>query len=222
MARSTMARHRPSDRAGARLRRRAADRALGRVPGGDGRGERACSAANIMPPTRSTRSARPPECINTDVMGVLGPARDFSFAATRSSACSTSLIDEGAKRGRRYLPDPRRRRRQLLPLRPFHFRQGRRSGDDASRPGDDLVNGGVARGKAWSANYTANMYHQPADEFRPSWDFTGMAQDAELLHAVGLRPRQQQGLAELERRQRVPAVRDAERRASAAPATRSR
>ena len=31
------------------------------------------------------------------------------------------------------------------------------------------------------------MYHQPADEFAPDWDFTGMAQDAELLHAVGLR-----------------------------------
>ena len=31
------------------------------------------------------------------------------------------------------------------------------------------------------------MYHQPADEYSPDWDFTGMAQDAELLHAVGLR-----------------------------------
>ena len=31
------------------------------------------------------------------------------------------------------------------------------------------------------------MYHQPDDEYSPDWDFTGMAQDAELLHAVGLR-----------------------------------
>jgi Zn-dependent M28 family amino/carboxypeptidase len=35
--------------------------------------------------------------------------------------------------------------------------------------------------------YTATMYHQPADEYSPSWDFSGMAVDAELLHAVGLR-----------------------------------
>ena len=31
------------------------------------------------------------------------------------------------------------------------------------------------------------MYHQPSDEYSPDWDFTGMATDAELLHAVGLR-----------------------------------
>ena len=54
-------------------------------------------------------------------------------------------------------------------------------------PGQDLVNGGVARAEAWSKDYTAKMYHQPDDEYSPDWDFTGMAQDAELLHAVGLR-----------------------------------
>jgi hypothetical protein len=49
------------------------------------------------------------------------------------------------------------------------------------------VNGGVERMRAWEANYRANMYHQPADEFDAGWDFTGMVQDGELLHAVGLR-----------------------------------
>ena len=54
-------------------------------------------------------------------------------------------------------------------------------------PGQDLVNGGVARAEAWQENYTTKMYHQPDDECSPDWDFTGMAEDAELLHAVGLR-----------------------------------
>jgi Zn-dependent M28 family amino/carboxypeptidase len=31
------------------------------------------------------------------------------------------------------------------------------------------------------------MYHQPADEYSPDWDFTGIAKDAALLHAVGER-----------------------------------
>ena len=31
------------------------------------------------------------------------------------------------------------------------------------------------------------MYHQPADEFSPDWDFSGVVQDAELIHAVGER-----------------------------------
>ena len=39
---------------------------------------------------------------------------------------------------------------------------------------------------AWEANYREKMYHQPADEYSPDWDFTGIAQDAELLHGVGL------------------------------------
>ncbi len=51
----------------------------------------------------------------------------------------------------------------------------------------DLVNGGVPRAEAWAKNYTANMYHQPADEWSANWDWTGVAADAELLHAVGLR-----------------------------------
>ena len=54
-------------------------------------------------------------------------------------------------------------------------------------PGQDLVNGGVARGAAWEKTYRDQMYHQPADEYSPDWDFTGMAADTELLHAVGLR-----------------------------------
>ena len=49
------------------------------------------------------------------------------------------------------------------------------------------MNGGVARAEAWSKHYTEDMYHQPADEYSPDWDFTGIAQDAELLHGVGLR-----------------------------------
>ena len=41
--------------------------------------------------------------------------------------------------------------------------------------------------RAWETNYRANMYHQPADEYSPDWDFSGIAQDGELLHAVGQR-----------------------------------
>jgi len=36
-----------------------------------------------------------------------------------------------------------------------------------------------------NAEYTAKRYHQPDDEFDPSWDFSGMVEDARLLHNVG-------------------------------------
>ena len=52
-------------------------------------------------------------------------------------------------------------------------------------PGRDLVKGGVPRAEAWSKNYTATMYHQPADEYSPSWDFTGMAAEEKLAIAIG-------------------------------------
>jgi Zn-dependent M28 family amino/carboxypeptidase len=52
-------------------------------------------------------------------------------------------------------------------------------------PGNDLLNGGVSRGTALAAEYTAKRYHQPDDEFSPDWDYSGMVQDAQLLHRVG-------------------------------------
>ncbi|MFC7671047.1 M28 family metallopeptidase [Hymenobacter humi] len=36
-------------------------------------------------------------------------------------------------------------------------------------------------------NYTTNMYHKPADQYDPSWDLTGIAQDAQLYFRVGQR-----------------------------------
>ncbi|OON69533.1 peptidase M28 [Hymenobacter sp. CRA2] len=48
-----------------------------------------------------------------------------------------------------------------------------------------------AQGKAYIAEqrqrYTTDMYHKPADQFDPSWDLSGIAQDAELYLRVGQR-----------------------------------
>ena len=53
--------------------------------------------------------------------------------------------------------------------------------------GNDLVEGGVARGKALGDDYTAKRYHQPADEWTPSGTSPAWPQDAQLLYAVGQR-----------------------------------
>ena len=45
----------------------------------------------------------------------------------------------------------------------------------------------MARAQAYAADYTARLYHQPDDDWSADWDLTGMAADADLLHAVGLR-----------------------------------
>jgi Zn-dependent M28 family amino/carboxypeptidase len=138
-------------------------------------------AANPLYPAALTAGV-----INTDVLGVLGPARDFTIRGNQKFGLLDMLVEEGGKRGRSYTPDPRPETGGFF--RSDHFTLAKVGIPAMSfGPGQDLVNGGVPRAEAWAKNYTAKMYHQPDDEYDPSWDFTGMAQDAELIHAVGER-----------------------------------
>jgi Zn-dependent M28 family amino/carboxypeptidase len=138
-------------------------------------------AANPIYPAAKTAGV-----INTDVLGVLGPERDFSVRGNQKFGLLDLLVEEAAKRGRRFTPDPHPETGGFF--RSDHFTMAKVGVPALSfTPGQDLVTGGVAREEAWSKNYTATMYHQPADEYSPTWDFTGMAQDAELLHGVGER-----------------------------------
>ncbi|MEP6983710.1 MAG: M28 family metallopeptidase, partial [Sphingomicrobium sp.] len=124
--------------------------------------------------------------INMDVLGVLGPARDFSVRGNQKFGLLDMLVEEGAKRGRRFTPDPHPETGGFF--RSDHFTVAKTGVPALSfTPGQDLVNGGVPRAEAWSKNYITTMYHQPADQFSPNWDFSGMADDAQLLFAVGQR-----------------------------------
>jgi Zn-dependent M28 family amino/carboxypeptidase len=138
-------------------------------------------AANPLYPAAKTAGA-----INTDVMGVLGPARDFSVRGNQKFGLLDMLVEEGARLGRRFTPDPAAGTGTFYRSDHFTFAKAGIPALSFTR-GEDLVNGGVERMRAWEANYRANMYHQPDDEFSPDWDFSGMVEDAKLLHAVGLR-----------------------------------
>jgi Zn-dependent M28 family amino/carboxypeptidase len=138
-------------------------------------------AANPIYPAGKTVGA-----INTDVLGVLGPARDFSVRGNQKFGLLDILVEEGARRGRRFTPDPNAATGTFY--RSDHFTFAKAGIPALSfTPGTDLMNGGIARADAWERMYRDKMYHQPADEFSPDWDFTGIAQDAALLHAVGWR-----------------------------------
>ena len=124
--------------------------------------------------------------INTDVMGVQGPARDYSIRGNQKFGLLDILVEEASKRGRRYTPDPKPETGGFF--RSDHFTLAKAGIPALSfSPGQDLVTGGVARAQAYGADYTTRLYHQPDDEWSADWDLTGMAADAELLHAVGLR-----------------------------------
>ncbi len=122
--------------------------------------------------------------LNTDGGSIYGPAKNFTISGTAKLGLLDMLIAEGKKQGRYYSPDPHPEHGSFFRSDHFSFAK---VGVPAISFGDgnDLVNGGTARGEALSKEYTDKHYHQPSDEWQPSWDFTGMAQDVQLLHNLG-------------------------------------
>jgi Zn-dependent M28 family amino/carboxypeptidase len=122
--------------------------------------------------------------LNTDSMGVYGPAHDFSMSGNAKLELLDMLIAEGQRQGRRFTPE--QNPGAGLFFRSDHFPFAQKGVPAISfKPGLDLVNGGTARGTALAADYTAKRYHQPDDEYDPRWDLNGIVRDARLLHLVG-------------------------------------
>ncbi|MGH6729523.1 MAG: M28 family peptidase, partial [Sphingomicrobium sp.] len=122
--------------------------------------------------------------LNTDGGQLWGRAKNFTISGNAKLGLLDMLIAEGKKQGRYYSPDPH-------PEAGYFFRSDHFSMAKAGIPaisfgdGNDLVNGGIARGEALGKVYTEKHYHQPSDEWSPEWDFTGMADDVTLLHNLG-------------------------------------
>jgi len=122
--------------------------------------------------------------INMDALSVSGPAHDFSISGTAKLRLLDDLIAEGKKHGRYFTPD--RHPESGGFYRSDHFSLAKRGVPAISfESGADLLNGGVARGEALAKEYNRDHYHQPSDEWKPSFDFTGMAQDLSLLYDLG-------------------------------------
>ena len=94
------------------------------------------------------------------------------------------LADALKTQNRAIAPDPEPEKGGFF--RSDHFSLAR-NGVPAITPssGEDLIDGGKARAKALRDDYLAHHYHQPADEFDSSWDFSGLSADVEILHTVG-------------------------------------
>jgi Zn-dependent M28 family amino/carboxypeptidase len=129
-------------------------------------------------------AARTVGVLNTDGGQIWGPAKNFTISGSARLGLLDMLIAEGKKQGRYYSPDPHPEAGHFYRSDHFSFAK---VGVPAISFGDgnDLVKGGVARGEALSKEYVTKHYHQPSDEWSPSWDFTGMAEDVQLLHNLG-------------------------------------
>lgn len=122
--------------------------------------------------------------LNTDGGSIYGRAKNFTISGTAKLDLLDMLIVEGKKQGRYYSPDPHPEHGSFYRSDHFSFAK---VGVPAISFGDgnDLVNGGIQRGEALNKEYTDKHYHQPSDEWQPTWDFSGMAEDVQLLHNLG-------------------------------------
>ena len=122
--------------------------------------------------------------LNMDGISTAGPARDFSTSGDAPLTLQDDLVAVAQAHGKRHSPDPRPGAGSFF--RSDHFSFAKRGVPALSfKAGQDLVNGGQARGEALDAAYVADRYHQPADEYSPDWNFDGAVQDGEILFDLG-------------------------------------
>jgi Zn-dependent M28 family amino/carboxypeptidase len=122
--------------------------------------------------------------LNMDALDLGGPAKDFSVRGDSGVTLTDDLIAVATKHGRAFSPDPRPEAGSFY--RSDHFSLAKRGVPAISyNAGTDLKTGGVAAGKAWKDAYNAAKYHQPADEWSADLDFTGQAEDVNILYETG-------------------------------------
>jgi Zn-dependent M28 family amino/carboxypeptidase len=122
--------------------------------------------------------------INMDALPIMGPAKDIAVISWGHSQVDDLIHAAAAAEGRTVVPDD-------APEKGFFFRSDQlnfaRLGVPVlyARSGLNLVDGGEEAGRKAYADYTANHYHKPSDEYDPSWDFRGVIDDVKAFHAVG-------------------------------------
>jgi len=111
-------------------------------------------------------------------------SRSYTISGVAKLGLLDMLIAEGNKLGRTYSPDPKTGTGGFY--RSDHFSMAKQGVPALSfKPGIDLIDGGVTRGKALADAYTKDKYHQPADEWAPGWDMSAVGPDLALLYNTG-------------------------------------
>ena len=122
--------------------------------------------------------------INIDGLNVVGRSRDVVVVGPGKSELEPYLQRAAAYQQRVIVPEP-------SPEKGFYYRSDHFSLARQGVPmiyfdsGEDLVNGGKAAGAAAAADYTANRYHGPKDEYNPNWDWSGAMEDLRLFYWIG-------------------------------------
>ncbi|MFM2300521.1 MAG: hypothetical protein RLZZ84_257 [Pseudomonadota bacterium] len=122
--------------------------------------------------------------VNMDVVSPGSPSRDVQVTGGDKSELTRYLQaamrqmhlyqtpEEHSERGHYYRSDHFSFAKLGVPM----FAVGR---------GSDWVKGGKAAGEAAGDDYVQNRYHQPSDQYDPTWDWSGAVQEVSLFYRLG-------------------------------------
>ena len=131
--------------------------------------------------------------INMDGMNILGRTRDLTMIGLGKSDLDAWIHGIAALQGRTIVPDQ-------FPDKGFFYRSDQFALAQIGVPaayfdaGTDVVGKPPGWGKAQQEEWEAKHYHQPSDELRPEWDFSGAVEDAQLYLYLGLKVANQDAL----------------------------
>jgi Zn-dependent M28 family amino/carboxypeptidase len=117
-------------------------------------------------------------------MNVLGVTQDFIPLGAERSSLKAVVEAVARERGLRVSPDARPEQGSFF--RSDHFPFAKVGVPSISlKEGNEYVGHTKEWGEEQFRAYNNAHYHQPSDEFRDSWDFRGMIQEAEIALAIG-------------------------------------
>lgn len=122
--------------------------------------------------------------INMDGLNIIGRTRDVTVIGAGKSELEPYLTKYASAQGRSVAPE-------AAPEKGSYFRSDHFSLAKYGVPmiyfdsGEDLLEGGIAAGRAASEDYTTNRYHKPQDEYDSRWNWDGAIEDLGLNYAIG-------------------------------------
>jgi Zn-dependent M28 family amino/carboxypeptidase len=124
--------------------------------------------------------------LNVDVINTYGPTKDITYSGKGQSDLEDSLAAEMKKHDRYVAPEDHPEAGHYF--RSDHFNFARVGVPSLTADGgvDDVAKG-TAFGKQKHEEYTAQRYHQPADEYdAATWNLEGGLADIEVVYNIGL------------------------------------
>lgn len=121
--------------------------------------------------------------LNIDVANTLGPMKDIVVVGYGASELDRDLAALARAQGRTIVPE-------ATPEKGYYFRSDHFS---LAKVGVPMLYTGtgttsVEHGKEWvtkaQADFTRKRYHKLSDEYDPSWDLRGAAEDVRLFHGL--------------------------------------